>query len=378
VHSDLIPPSRPVLTEVPLKPGILRVYLGAASGVGTTFAMLMEGHRLAAAGDDVVIGVVDAHGRAKTARAAEGLEPLSTVHSAAGAPEMDLDVVLTRHAKWVLVDELAHANPPGSSNPFRWQDIDAMTAAGVNVITTVTIQHLESLTDVVRSITGVEQDEILPDWVLRTAAQIELVDLSPERLRERLAAGELCEARAVDAKLAHYFRLGNVIALRELALLWLADEVDGALREYQQNHGIRETWEARERVVVALPGGPEGETLIRRGARIATRSGRGIIYAVHAYSLASPTAKSRDHLTAQMELLASLGGTFHQLPSRQPARDLVEFARSVNATQLVIGDTPHGRLYTLLRGPGIGHAIIRASGDIDVHTVTLNPRRASH
>lgn len=361
------------LAQPPLKPGIVRVYLGAASGVGTTFAMLMEGHRLAAGGDDVVIGVVDAHDRAATARAAEGLQRLTSAATA----ELDVDAILERHPQWVLIDEYAHANLPGSSNSFRWQDIGAIAASGVNVLTTVTIQHLESLTDVVRSITGVDQKEILPDWVLRKAAQIELVDLPPERLRERLAAGEICDARSVSAELAHYFRIGNVTALRELALQWLADEVDAALREYQQNHGIRETWEARERVVVALPGGPEGETLIRRGARIATRSGRGILYGVHASASGGANATTGDNLAEQSELLTSLGGTFHQLPSRQPALDLVEFARSVNATQLVIGDTPHGRLYTFLRGPGIGHAIIRASGDIDVHTVTLNPRRSA-
>jgi two-component system sensor histidine kinase KdpD len=368
--AGLVTEKSPHLTPPP-KPGIVRVYLGAANGVGTTFAMLLEGHRLAAGGEEVVIGVVDTHGRPATIRAAEGLEPLSSP----GTTELDLDTIIKRRPQWVLIDEFAHTNPSGSSHSFRWQDIDAITASGVNVITTVTVQHLESLTDVVRSITGVDQDEVLPDWVLRKAAQIELVDLSPERLRERLAAGEICDARAVDAKLAHYFRIGNVTALRELALLWLADEVDTALRDYQQTHGIRETWEARERVVVALPGGPEGETLIRRGARIATRSGRGILYAVHASAPGGASKTDRHNLAAQTELLSSLGGTFHQISSRQPALALVEFARSVNATQLVIGDTPHGRLYTLLRGPGIGHAIIRASGDIDVHTVTLNQHR---
>ncbi|HPU04793.1 MAG TPA: histidine kinase, partial [Rhodoglobus sp.] len=264
--------------------GRLRVMLGAAPGVGKTYAMLEEGRRLAAAGKDVVLAVVETHGRAATSALVEGLEliPRQAVeHRGVVLQEMDLDAVLARTPELALVDELAHTNAPGSVHDKRWQDVEAILAAGIDVISTVNIQHIESLNDVVRQITGVVQRETIPDAVLRSADQIELVDLAPQALRDRLSEGVVYPAGRVDAALSNYFRLGNLTALRELALLWLADEVDSALRRYRAEKGIDSTWNARERVVVALTGGREGETLLRRGARIASRSSGGELFAVH-------------------------------------------------------------------------------------------------
>ena len=261
-----------------------RIYLGAAPGVGKTVAMLDEGRRRIARGTDVVVGLVETHGRAHTAEMVEGLEVLPRVrreHRGVTLEEMDLDGLLARRPAVALVDELAHTNVPGSRHEKRWQDVDELLDAGIDVISTVNIQHLESLNDVVESITGVVQQETVPDEVVRRADQIELVDMSPEALRRRMAHGNIYKAEKVDAALANYFRVGNLSALRELALLWLADRVDEGLGRYRADHGIDSSWPTRERVVVALSGGPEGETLLRRGARIASRGAGGELLAVH-------------------------------------------------------------------------------------------------
>ncbi|SMQ75367.1 ATP-binding protein [Agreia sp. VKM Ac-1783] len=353
--------------------GRLRVLLGAAPGVGKTYTMLEEGARLAAEGRDVVVAVVETHGRSATARMLAGLEVvprLSVTHRGVTLSEMDLDAVLERHPSVALVDELAHSNAPGSRHEKRWQDVETLLDAGIDVMTTVNIQHIESLTDVVEQITGARQQETVPDKVVRSADQLEVVDLAPQALRDRLADGRVYPAARIDAALSNYFRLGNLTALRELALLWLADEVDSALTNYRAAHGISNTWEARERVVVALTGGPEGETLLRRGARIAARSAGGHLLAVHVTSQDGLRAAHPGALAAQRVLVESLGGTFHQVVGDDIPAALVDFARGVNATQLVIGVSRRSRLSAALSGPGIGSTVVRASGDIDVHIVT--------
>ncbi|MBF4636184.1 sensor histidine kinase KdpD [Agreia pratensis] len=353
--------------------GRLRVLLGAAPGVGKTYTMLEEGARLAAEGRDVVVAVVETHGRSATARMLADLEVvprLSVTHRGVTLSEMDLDAVLERRPNVALVDELAHSNAPGSRHEKRWQDVETLLDAGIDVMTTVNIQHIESLTDVVEQITGARQQETVPDGVVRSADQLEVVDLAPQALRDRLADGRVYPAARIDAALSNYFRLGNLTALRELALLWLADEVDSALKSYRADHGIASKWEARERVVVALTGGPEGETLLKRGARIAARSAGGTLVAVHVTSQDGLRAAHPGALAAQRSLVESLGGTFHQVVGDDIPAALVDYARGVNATQLVIGVSRRTRLSAALSGPGIGATVIRASGDIDVHIVT--------
>ncbi|MEP6480561.1 MAG: DUF4118 domain-containing protein [Rhodoglobus sp.] len=353
--------------------GRLRVMLGAAPGVGKTFAMLEEGRRLREAGQDVIIAVVETHGRAATSALVDGLPVLprrSVEHRGVWLDEMDLAAVLARKPTIALVDELAHTNAPGSEHDKRWQDVDAILDAGIDVISTVNIQHIESLNDVVRQITGVVQRETIPDAVLRGADQVELVDLAPQSLRDRLSAGVVYPAARVDAALSNYFRLGNLTALRELALLWLADEVDSALRKYRAEKGIANAWNARERVVVALTGGKEGETLLRRGARIASRSSGGELFAVHVTTSDGLAEANPGILAAQKALVETLGGSYHEVVGEQIPRALVEFARSVDATQLVIGVSRRGTLARLLTGAGTSATVIRESGDIDVHVVT--------
>ncbi|MET0590684.1 MAG: ATP-binding protein [Naasia sp.] len=353
--------------------GRLRVLLGAAPGVGKTYTMLEEGRRLAAEGVDVVVAVVETHGRAATAAMVEGLEVLPRSfreHRGVELSEMDLDGLLARRPALALVDELAHTNAPGSRHDKRWEDVEQILDAGIDVISTVNIQHIESLNDVVQTITQVPQRETIPDAVLRSADQIEVVDLAPQALRDRLAGGHVYPAERIDAALSNYFRLGNLTALRELALLWLADEVDTALKSYRAEHGIDSRWEARERVVVTLTGGPEGSTLIRRGARIAARSAGGELLAVHVTSQDGLRVADPGSLAEQRALVEKLGGSYHQIVGDDVPAALVEFARSVDATQLVIGVSRRGRISAALTGPGIGATVIRESGSIDVHIVT--------
>lgn len=353
--------------------GRLRVMLGAAPGVGKTYAMLEEGRRLSGIGKDVVVAVVETHGRAATSALVEGLSVLprrSIDHRGVALDEMDLDAVIARKPDIALVDELAHTNAPGSVHDKRWQDVEAILDAGIDVISTVNIQHIESLNDVVRQITGVVQRETIPDAVLRSADQIEMVDLAPQALRDRLTEGVVYPAARVDAALSNYFRLGNLTALRELALLWLADEVDSALKKYRAEKGIESTWNARERVVVALTGGREGETLLRRGARIASRASGGELFAVHVTSSDGLADSDPQVLAGQRALVETLGGSYHQVVGEQIPRALVDFAKSVDATQLVVGVSRRSSLIRLLTGPGTAATVIREAGDIDVHIVS--------
>ena len=354
--------------------GKLRVYLGAAPGVGKTYKMLEEAQRRVERGSDVVIAYVETHGREQTAKMAEGLElipRLTREYRGIAFPEMDLDAVLARRPQVAVVDELAHTNVPGGRHEKRWQDIQDLLDAGIEVITTVNIQHLESLNDVVQRITGVPQRETVPDNVVRSADQIELVDMSPESLRRRLAHGNVYAAEKIDAALGNYFRVGNLTALRELALLWVADRVDEVLQRYREEHGIGRVWEARERVVIALPGGEAGDMLIRRAARIAARSAGGELIAVHiarSDGLSSDTSPTA--LAAQRHLVESLGGSYHSIIGDDVPRALIEFAQAKNATQLVLGTSRRSRFNRFLTGRGVGESTIMMSGDIDVHMVT--------
>ena len=341
--------------------------------MGKTFAMLSEGQRRALRGTDVVVGFVETHGRAHTEELLDGLEviPRQTLeHRGVSFTEMDVDAVLARSPQVALVDELAHTNVPGARHEKRWQDVEDLLDAGIDVISTVNIQHLESVNDVVEKITGVRQQERIPDAAVRRADQVELVDMAPEALRRRMAHGNVYAAEKIDAALSNYFRVGNLTALRELALLWTADKVDEGLQQYRAEQGITGTWEARERVVVALTGGPEGETLIRRAARIAARSSGGDLLAVHVSRSDGLTGVSPAALTTQRHLVESLGGSYHQVVGDDVSEALLTFARAENATQLVLGASRRNRWAAFLTGPGIGATTTRESGDIDVHIVT--------
>lgn len=358
-------------TATATKRGELRIYLGAAPGVGKTYAMLSEAHRRLERGADVVVAVVETYGRAKTAALLESLEIIAPkIFSYRGATfeEPDIDAVLERTPQVVLVDELAHTNAPGSRNQKRWQDVEELLRAGIDVLSTVNVQHLESLNDVVEQITGIVQRETIPDAVVRGAAQVELVDITPEALRRRLAHGNVYAAEKVDAALSNYFRQGNLTALRELALLWLADQVDATLAKYRADKRITDIWEARERVVVAVTGGPESETLVRRASRIASKASAElmVVHVIRGDGLAGVSATTMAKIR---RLAVDLGASVHSIVGDDVPAALLEFARSANATQLVIGTSRRSRLARIL-DEGIGATVVRESGKIDVHIVT--------
>ncbi|WP_306207075.1 sensor histidine kinase [Actinoplanes sp. RD1] len=351
--------------------GELRIYLGAAPGVGKTYTMLEEAHRRAERGTDVVIGFVETHGRKHTRAMIGELEVIPRTemrYRGAGFTEMDLDAVLARKPELAVVDELAHTNVPGARHGKRWEDVQELLGAGIDVLTTVNVQHLESLNDVVAQITGVEQRETVPDAVVRAAEQVELVDMTPEALRRRMAHGNIYQPEKIDAALGNYFRTGNLTALRELALLWLADKVEDQLGKYRADNKIDKTWETRERVVVALTGGPEGETLIRRATRIAARTKGADLMAVHVARNDGLNGADPARLAQQRVLVESLGGSYHQVVGADIPQALLDFARAVNATQIVLGASSRGRLAQMFSA-GVGATTTALSGTIDVHLV---------
>ncbi|NUP24709.1 MAG: sensor histidine kinase KdpD [Streptomyces sp.] len=353
--------------------GKLRIYLGAAPGVGKTYAMLSEAHRRAERGTDCVVAFVEHHGRPRTEVMLHGLEQVrrrALEYRGGAFTEMDVDAVLARRPQVALVDELAHTNIPGSRNAKRWQDVEELLAAGIDVISTVNIQHLESLGDVVESITGVRQQETVPDEVVRRADQIELVDMSPQALRRRMAHGNIYQPDKVDAALSNYFRPGNLTALRELALLWVADRVDEYLKQYRRDHRVSKIWGSRERIVVGLTGGPEGRTLIRRAARLAEKGAGGEVLAVYIARSDGLTSASPKELAVQRTLVEDLGGTFHHVVGDDIPAALLDFARGANATQIVLGSSRR-KSWQYVLGPGVGVTVARDSGpDLDVHIVT--------
>jgi two-component system sensor histidine kinase KdpD len=352
--------------------GQLRIYLGAAPGVGKTFAMLNEGKRRRERGEDVVCGFVEPHGRARTAAQIGDLEVVprkKIAYRDRVFEEMDIDALLARKPEIALVDEMAHTNVPGSRNEKRWQDVEELLGAGINVISTLNIQHLESLNDVIAQITGVTQQETIPDAVVRQAEQLQLVDVAPETVRARLARGDIYPAERIDTALTNYFRAGNLGGLRELALLWIADQVEEGVKEYRERHGISEPWETRERVLVALSGSERGERLIRRAARMAQRGGADLV-ALHVRPQDGLAGPALDRLRSQHELVASMGGSYREIVGADVGQALVETARSLNATQIVLGATTRSRLSEFLRGSVINNVIRLSGTSIDIHVIS--------
>ena len=340
--------------------GVLRVYLGAASGVGKTFAMLSEGMRRSDRGTETVIGSLRATRRQPIIALASRLEDLSLEGL------LDVKALRDRRPAVALVDELA--GPPSTTGPnkHRWQDVDDLLEAGCDVVTTLDIDELESLADVAQRITRVTPIWTVPDRFVR-AGQIELVDMAPESLRRRLAHGNVFSPEEVDAKLADYFRVGNLAALRELALSWLADRVEETLTEYVSAHAIDETWETRERIVVALTGATTGERVIRRAGRIAARS-RAALIGVHVIPENGMTSRAGPYLERQRAALESLGGTYNEIVGDDIARSLVAFAETERATQLVVGvEAPNKSGH---RPSSLANAILRQVTELDVHVIT--------
>jgi len=357
--------------------GKLRVYLGSAPGVGKTFRMLDEGWRRKERGTDVVVAYVETHGRPLTDAQLRDLEVVPRVtreYRGAELEEMDLEAVLARRPEVALVDELAHTNVVGSTHEKRWQDVDAMLDAGIDVITTVNIQHLESVNDVVEKITGIRQQETIPDAVVRRAQQIEIVDVTPEALRRRMAHGNIYAADKIDASLSNYFRVGNLSALRELALLWLADRVEDSLQQYLDDHSIQQSWETRERLIVGVTGTSIDETLLRRAARIASRTGAEL-FAVHVVKSDDIRHTPADTSVAR-ELVDEFEGIFQEVVEDDVATALVAFARAERGTQIILGARrPRPRWQPV---NGVAEKVLHHARDLDVHIIAVGNDRPAH
>jgi two-component system sensor histidine kinase KdpD len=354
--------------------GHFRIYVGAAPGVGKTIAMLDEGHRRSGRGADVVIGYVECHGRRHTEERMEGFEivPRKIVdYRGAWFDEMDLDAVLARHPKVALVDELAHTNVPGSGrHDKRWEDVIELLDAGIDVITTVNVQHLESIADAVERITDTQVRERVPDWVVRKADQIELIDSSPEQLRRRMLHGNIYPTEKVPQALTNFFRVDNLTALRELALRFLADETEEELLEYLQRHHSQVPWETAERVMVGVTAALGTEVLIRRASRMAARL-KTDLHVVHVTSGDGERRSRSGRLAEVRQAVADVGANWHEVAGDDVVETLAAFARQHQITQIVIGASQRSR-WQKLKGRG---SIVKrftqlaASGEVDVHII---------
>jgi two-component system, OmpR family, sensor histidine kinase KdpD len=354
--------------------GHFRIYLGAAAGVGKTYAMLNEGTRREHRGTDVVIGFVECHGRPHTKEMCSDLEivpRLRIEYRGTEFEEMDLDAVIRRHPEVALVDELAHTNVPGSGrNPKRWQDVQELLEAGIDVISTVNIQHLESIADAVEQITGAPIRERVPDWVLRQADQIELVDSSPEQLRRRMLHGNIYPPEKVPKALTNFFREDNLMALRELALRFLADETEEELLEHLKERHQGVLWDTGERILVGVTAAPGTDTIVRRASRMAAR----IKAELHVLHIISGEGTKRSHegqLALLRQLTTDVGAHWHEVRNDDPAQALFEFARSEQITQIIVGSSARSRWQELKSGGSIVRKIsnLAAPAGIDVHII---------
>ncbi len=351
--------------------GVFKLFLGYAPGVGKTFSMLSEALRRRSRGEDVVIGFIETHGRKGIEELGEQMETVPRKKIAyKGTPfeEMDVDGILARRPAVVLVDELAHTNIPGSKHRKRYEDVQELLAASIDVLSTLNIQHIESIAPVVRSITGIVVRETVPDWVPLTASETVMVDLTPEALQNRMKRGDVYSAEKVERSLKNFFRRGNLIALRELALRQVAEQVDRSLESYMEAQDIRKNWGVRERMAVCVSANPAGQYLIARGARMARRMDAEL-YVVHVDREFGPKKSNQNALEANLRFSESLGATVVRLKGKSVADTVADFVRSKHITQVIFGRAPvhDWRKYLYLSAV---HRFLRESPAVDVHIVT--------
>lgn len=360
--------SKEMETHIPRNRGNLKIFLGAVPGVGKTYRMLSEAHRRVARGEDVVIGIIETHGRQATAELVEGLEqiPLKRIdYREKSFYELDTASVIARKPEWVLVDELAHTNIPGTVHPKRWQSVEEILDAGINVISTVNIQHLESLNDTIYQITGVRVRETLPDHVIQGAGEVELVDLTPDALINRLRRGDIYHEEKISKALANFFRKGNIVALRELALQVTAEEVDDQLHQYMDAHKMDQGKAAREFVVVAVAPRPSSLKLVRRGYRLAKRT-QGDFSCVFVKTPGALVFKKEEAVLQEMgDLARNLGGELITLDGDSVADEIIKYANGFGATMIVLGQSARSRFEEIVRG-SIVNKIMRETRDVDI------------
>src|SRR5438445_5202795 len=358
--------SPPVRTK-----GILKLFLGYAPGVGKSYGMLSEAIRRRSRGEDVVIGFVETHGRKGIEELASQLEQVprrKIEYKGTVFEEMDSDAIKVRNPRVVLVDELAHTNIPGSKHRKRYEDVLDLVENKMEVLSTVNVQHLESIAPTVASITGIKIRETVPDWVLEHANEIVMVDLTPEALQNRMRRGEVYHTGKVDQALKNFFRRGNLIALRELALRQVAEQVDRSLESYMEAEDIRKNWAVRERIAVCISSNPSGQYLIARAARMARRMDAEL-YVVHVDREFGPKESNQSALSANLRFAESLGARIVRLRGRSVADSVAEFVRSKHITQVIFGRAAihDRRKYLYLSAV---HRFLRESPAVDVHIVT--------
>jgi two-component system sensor histidine kinase KdpD len=353
--------------------GRFRIYLGAAAGVGKTCAMLDEGWRRHRRGADAVVGYVETHGRPHTTQMIRSLEVvprLKVEYRGSSFEEMDTLAIIARKPEVVLIDELAHTNVPGSGpHEKRWQDVLQILEAGIAVISTVNVQHLESIADAVEHMTGAQVRERVPDWVVREADQVELIDSSPEQLRRRMAHGNIYPPDKIESALNSFFRTDNLSALRELALRFVADETDEALVERLRDRQSGQIWDTTERILVAVDATPGTDTVVRRAARLATRI-RGSLQVLHVVSVEESKPRDAGELSALRKLAEDVGASWHELVGDDTAKAITKFAMDNQITQIVLGHSRRGRMEELMKGSIVAKVIRLASTlDVDVHVI---------
>ena len=354
--------------------GGFKLFLGYAPGVGKTFSMLSEALRRKSRGEDVVIGVVESHGRKGIEELICGMEIVprkKMEYKGTVFEEMDVDAIIGRNPAVVLVDELAHTNIPGSKHRKRYEDVQEILAANIDVVSTLNIQHIESLAPSVRAITGIVVRETVPDWVPLTASETVMVDLTPEALQNRMKRGDVYSTEKVERSLKNFFRRGNLIALRELALRQVAEQVDRSLETYMEDQDIRKNWGVRERMAVCVSANPTGQYLIARSARMARRMDAEL-YVVHVDREFGPKETNVNALTANLKFAENLGARVVRLKGRSVADSIADFVRSKHITQVIFGRAPvhDWRKYLYLSAV---HRFLRESPAVDVHIVTQEP-----
>ena len=355
--------------------GIFKLFLGYAPGVGKTYNMLSEAIRRKSRGEDVVVGIVETHGRRGIKELAAQLEavPRKQIdYRGTLFEEMDIDAILARRPEVVLVDELAHTNIPGSRHRKRYEDIQELLGAKIDVISTLNIQHIESLAPTVHAITGITVRETVPDWVPLSATETVMVDLTPEALHNRMKRGDVYSQEKVEQSLKNFFRRGNLIALRELALRQVAEQVDRSLESYMDAKDIRQNWGVRERITVCISGSPSGQYLIARAARMARRMDAEL-YVLHVEREFAPREENPQVLEANLRFAENLGAKVVKLKGRSVADTIADFVRSKHITQVIFGRAPirDWRKYLYLSAV---HRFLRESPPVDVHIVTQDPQ----
>ncbi|AAM25317.1 two-component system sensor histidine kinase KdpD [Caldanaerobacter subterraneus subsp. tengcongensis MB4] len=354
--------------------GKLKIFLGYAPGVGKTYAMLNEGNRRLKRGQDVVIGYVETHGRKDTEAQIGNLEiiPRKKIeYHGMILEEMDVDAIIARKPEVVLIDELAHTNAPGSKHKKRYEDVQEILEHGINVLTTLNIQHIESLNDIIQQITGIAVRETVPDSIIDNADEIVAVDLTPDALINRLKRGDVYPLSKLDECLSNFFRKGNLSALRELMLRLTAEEVDLELEEYMKEHGIEDTWETNEKIMVCITPNPLSKKLIRRGARRARRFKCDwvVVYVDCTHFLAPKlTEKDKEVLESHFMLAKQLGAEVYTLRGKSVSDELLKFAKKMHITQIIIGHSQRSWLQTLFRGSTV-IKLIKKAKNIEIHVI---------